>query len=73
MSIFQRDLEAVSTFPRSSLIRLLRYTHDDQLYEAVRHELLQRDTGRLVNHYVGILTGDRVTVQKASTHVYQNV
>lgn len=77
MTIFQRDLEAVSSFPRSSLLRILRYTHDAQLYEAVRHELIQRDIGRLVNHYVGILTADRVrlhsTTSKVSTTITQGV
>jgi len=72
-NVFQRDLEAVGTFPRSSLIRILQHTRDEQLYEAVRHELLQRDTGRLVNHYVEILSGDRVTVRKETSRVYQNV
>jgi len=64
MSIFQRDLEAVSTFPRSSLIRILRYTRDADLYEAVRHELYRRDTGRVINHYVEIMTSDRITTRQ---------
>ena len=55
-NVFQRDLEAIATFPRQSLLRILRHTTDDQLYEAVRHELTRRDTGRLVNYYVEIMT-----------------
>lgn len=62
MNIFERDLEAIKTFPRQSLVRIARHTTDEQLYEAVRHELFQRDTGRLVNYYVEAFTGsDRIS------------
>jgi hypothetical protein len=55
-TVFQRDLEAIQTFPRSSLMRILRHTTDEQLYEAVRHELSQRDLGPLTKHYIDIMT-----------------
>lgn len=59
-NVFQRDLEAIHSFPRTSLMRIVRYTRDEQLYEAVRHELYRRDTGRVINHYVDVMTSDRI-------------
>lgn len=65
MNIFERDLEAIKTFPRQSLVRIARHTTDEQLYEAVRHELFQRDTGRFVNEFVKhIMTKDRILTNR---------
>ena len=64
MTGFERDLEAIKTFPRQSLVRIARHTTDEQLYEAVRHELYRRDTGRVINYYVDVMTNDRVTTSQ---------
>lgn len=53
----EHELEVIKTAPRYTLVRLAKYTRRDDLYEAVTLELYQRDTKRLAQDWVEIMTG----------------
>lgn len=53
----EHETDLIKTAPRYTLVRLAKYTKRDDIYEVVMQELYQRDTKRLAQDWVEIMTG----------------
>jgi hypothetical protein len=55
----ERETDAIKTMPRYTLMRLVRHTQREDVYQIVAQELMLRETEKLRRDWIQIMTGTR--------------